>query len=345
MDNNTVELNDSHDCALPEAELTTITLDTTVDETVLLNNSIINVSDDNSDCDVNVQPHDKFDESILKQKNDKLLFRLEFKNDETFDELHTLISTCIRDALFSLKKSTIASIDKHEYSVSFLETGSDDTENIFMIDTLPTENTNTVEIPNYKSVTEALLHNDVSKIEELTNIDRPKASNACWNCNGDHNLRDCNAPHDKNNINRAKQIFMRTKTERYHVDADQKFGNLAPGQISDGLREALGLRKRELPLYIYKMRLYGYPPGWLEDAKVSHSGLSLFNLEVKLLFFLAILAFLINYFFSISTYQNQVHEPSVEDGEIDKVAYDSTKFISYPGFNAELPIGVIDVCN
>ena len=46
---------------------------------------------------------------------------------------------------------------------------------------------------------------------------------------------------------------------------------------SDGLREALGLRDDQLPPYIYQMRVLGYPPGWLEEARMATSGLALFD--------------------------------------------------------------------
>lgn len=43
----------------------------------------------------------------------------------------------------------------------------------------------------------------------------------------------------------------------------------------------MGLRKNELPPYIYRMRALGYPPGWLEEAKVVYSNLDMFDAEGK----------------------------------------------------------------
>lgn len=43
--------------------------------------------------------------------------------------------------------------------------------------------------------------------------------------------------------------------------------NSAPGEISKNLQHALGIGPEQLPLHIYKMRQFGYPPGWLEFAK------------------------------------------------------------------------------
>ena len=59
---------------------------------------------------------------------------------------------------------------------------------------------------------------------------------------------------------------------RYHVDGTQRFGQLKPGLPSRNLQEALGLRENQLPPYIYRMREVGYPPGWLKEAEIHHSG-------------------------------------------------------------------------
>lgn len=220
------------------------------------------------------------DESANGGSSDEneFLFRLEFENDVIFDELATFISSRVRDALISLQKTVVVAVDKENHRVTFSKA---DDANIFMIDTLPTDKVNKTEVPSYKSITEALLKMNANKTETANELnDKPKGS-GCWNCGGVHNMRDCKEPMNRDNIQRAKQLFQRTKTERYHLDADQKFAHFVPGTISGNLREALGLRKRELPLYIYKMRLYGYPPGWLEEAKVTRSGLTLFNTEVS----------------------------------------------------------------
>lgn len=65
---------------------------------------------------------------------------------------------------------------------------------------------------------------------------------------------------------------------RYHAELGED--DREPGQISNELRKALGLKKYQLPLHVYRMRLFGYPPGWLMNAKITHSGLSLFDSEV-----------------------------------------------------------------
>lgn len=237
-----------------------------------------NESESNVSQEAGISNEKATDESPADIDENKSLFRLEFENEDVFDELATVISSRIREALASLNKTVAVSVDKVNNRISFSKT--DDTD-MFMIDTLPTDKVHKSEVPSYKSVTEALKRMNANRKDAANDAnDKPK-SGGCWNCGGDHNMRECKEPLNRENIARGRQSFQRTKTERYHLDADQKFAHFLPGTISESLREALGLRKRELPLYIYKMRLYGYPPGWLEEAKVTRSGLTLFNAEVS----------------------------------------------------------------
>ena len=46
---------------------------------------------------------------------------------------------------------------------------------------------------------------------------------------------------------------------------------------SDSLREAIGLKPNQLPSYIYRMRLFGYPPGWLMEANRKTSTLAMYD--------------------------------------------------------------------
>lgn len=47
--------------------------------------------------------------------------------------------------------------------------------------------------------------------------------------------------------------------------------------FSEALRQALGLAHDQLPQHIYKMRLFGYPPGWLAEARMVQSGVTIFD--------------------------------------------------------------------
>ena len=76
----------------------------------------------------------------------------------------------------------------------------------------------------------------------------------CFNCLGNHNLRDCKEPRNYGNINKNRKEFVAkqgNKNMRYHHDDDQKFAHIVPGQISKDLRKALGLKDNELPRHIY----------------------------------------------------------------------------------------------
>lgn len=244
---------------------------------------------DNDDNDVNMNADENSSHQVngssshmdINNENDCLV-RLVFRDSNTFDELHQVIGQCIRDALFSLQKRANLIVDKSENCVKINEISNENDESMFMVDTLPTENANAAEIPDYNSSALEINEDEIVLNEGETDENtKPKTGN-CWNCSGDHNMRDCKEARDPAAISRAKQSFMqKNKTERYHLEAEQKFSHLVPGQLSDDLRQALGLRSRELPLFIYKMRLYGYPQGWLEEAKVNHSGLSLFHSEVR----------------------------------------------------------------
>lgn len=101
---------------------------------------------------------------------------------------------------------------------------------------------------------------------------------------------------------------------RYHTDDEQKYAHLKPGEISGELKKALGLCPNELPPYIYRMRRCGYPPGWIEDAQVTHSNISLYDIDGK--------------------------ESSVKN---NKSSIDPNRVIEYPGFNMPLDKGIKDV--
>lgn len=76
--------------------------------------------------------------------------------------------------------------------------------------------------------------------------------------------------------------FLLFCSSRYHVEDEQKYGHLVPGRVSGSLRHALDLKRTELPMFIYRMRLAGYPPAWMEEAKISHSGLTMFDSAVNI---------------------------------------------------------------
>ncbi|XP_035740859.1 zinc finger CCHC domain-containing protein 8 homolog [Vespa mandarinia] len=205
---------------------------------------------------------------------------------------------------------------------------SKDTSSLFTIDTQPTLKSN-VDIPKYRKKYKGVIDEDKEEELEPEKKDSCVRQISCFNCSGNHNLRNCKMPWNIANINKnRKELSMRNNNRgiRYHLDDDQRFGHMIPGQISKDLRIALGLKDYELPMHIYKMRVLGYPPGWLEEARLQHSGLSLFNSD------------------GIAEL-----DPNDEPGEIvaeeDRDRYDIKKIFDYPGFNVPPPPGTHDKLN
>ena len=85
------------------------------------------------------------------------------------------------------------------------------------------------------------------------------------------------------------------------------------------MRKALNLGYNEAPVHVYKMRIYGYPPGWLEYAKVQNadnsksSNLSIFGCDSLI----------------VSDGSGE------EDGQCGQIV-DPDRIISYKGFNQPL---------
>ncbi|XP_065369727.1 zinc finger CCHC domain-containing protein 8 homolog [Calliphora vicina] len=188
---------------------------------------------------------------------------------------------------------------------------------LFTIDTAPAPKIDGVKVPSYKrAIKDVLLDGEAAarkKQKEEEDVFKPKKSNTCFNCGeADHSIRDCTKPHNANRIKNARRACY--KTERYHVDIDQRFAHIKPGSISDKLKEAMGLRKGELPFFFYRMRVLGYPPGWLEDAKVEHSGINLFNSD-----------------------GTKILQSDEDEGEVDTInhKYNISKIYDFPGFNQD----------
>ncbi|XP_071529999.1 zinc finger CCHC domain-containing protein 8 homolog isoform X2 [Panulirus ornatus] len=148
----------------------------------------------------------------------------------------------------------------------------------------------------------------------------------CFNCLGDHNLTECSDPPDPARIavNRKKFLNTRVSNVRYHEDIENKYGQFQPGKLSENLRHALGLKPYQLPLFIYRMRVLGYPPGWLLDAEVHQTDVKMYDGSGK-----------------------SVSHPNTEDGEIEptSVKYKPERLVSFPGFNDPVPRGVRDECH
>lgn len=190
---------------------------------------------------------------------------------------------------------------------------------LFTIDKQPNVQ-NDLDIPTYGQKYESTF--------EESNHETPKdfmPKLNCFNCNGNHNLRDCPLPKNQSNINKNRKEFATKYSTgvRYHMSEDQRFGHMIPGQLSQKLRKALGLKDNQLPKHIYRMRSLGYPSGWLEEARLQHSGISLFN--------------------SDGIAESDINK---EEGEIitdvNRDQYDIKKIYDFPGFNVPPPPGTTD---
>ncbi|XP_072744365.1 zinc finger CCHC domain-containing protein 8 homolog isoform X2 [Anoplolepis gracilipes] len=191
-------------------------------------------------------------------------------------------------------------------------------DSLFTIDKKPNF-MNDLDVPTYGQKYEDITEESNSVRKNCS----PKLN--CFNCNGNHNLRDCPLPKNQTNINKNRKEFAMKNSVgvRYHMSEDQRYSHMIPGQLSQKLRRALGLKDNQLPKHIYRMRLLGYPPGWLEEARLQHSGLSLFNSDGV-----------------------AEADPNEEEGEIitdvDRDQYDIKKIYDFPGFNVPSSSGTTD---
>ncbi|CAM1301366.1 ZCCHC8 (predicted), partial [Pycnogonum litorale] len=150
-----------------------------------------------------------------------------------------------------------------------------------------------------------------------------KGISTCFNCFGAHVLKDCPQPKNRQKIAanlksfRAKNAQSVTSS-RYHLDESNSF-KFTPGLLSPELRRAMNLGPSQLPDFVYKMRIIGYPPGWLEDAKIQD--------DIKL-------------------YGGDGNDEVYDTPRSpDLVTYDGSKIVDYPGFNVLPESGVFDDCH
>lgn len=145
---------------------------------------------------------------------------------------------------------------------------------------------------------------------------------ACFNCGAcDHNLNECKHPKNLERINEKRREFLKGQSfqrtipnVRYHEEAEEAPSKrFQPGTVSENLRFALGLAKDEIPPYIYKMRMIGYPPGYSLQAHLN-SQLTMIESDDE-------------------TFGNL----DLKDMK-KKMVYS----IVYPGFNAPMPRGFVD---
>lgn len=185
-------------------------------------------------------------------------------------------------------------------------------KDLFVLDPNPSSNDDNLQFFQFRYTSKFELTEEGEPEKDDT---KAVPSRICFNCDGNHALKDCDIPKNFSRISKARFDFLQKhKTVRYHADQNPKFANFKPGVISDNLREALGLRKNELPGHIYRMRNLGYPPGWLEEAKVLPSNLSLFDIDGE----------------------------KIESRKTNKTSIDPSKIVDYHGFNMPINKGCFD---
>ncbi|VDN01401.1 unnamed protein product [Thelazia callipaeda] len=124
--------------------------------------------------------------------------------------------------------------------------------------------------------------NDILTNDVPSSSDEKKESTFkvnCFNCDGEHSFQDCELPLDHQRIaaNRAVHFNNKRVTQERYTSAGEIGSNsslkLRPGEISDTLREALGIGRSDIPEWIYRMRrrgfIDGYPPGYLAEGQTS----------------------------------------------------------------------------
>ncbi|VDM08623.1 unnamed protein product [Wuchereria bancrofti] len=149
---------------------------------------------------------------------------------------------------------------------------------------------------------------------------------SCFNCGGEHTIQQCDIPLNQRRIavNRAAHFNnKRSIQERYTTAGDAGSTgtcNMRPGEISDALREALGIGPNDIPEWIYRMRrkgfIDGYPPGYLAEALDQSSS------EESLLEF--------------HTDDKTLGTPRIVRGKgkkRERITVSADKVIAYPGFN------------
>ncbi|XP_072388281.1 zinc finger CCHC domain-containing protein 8 homolog [Diabrotica undecimpunctata] len=179
-------------------------------------------------------------------------------------------------------------------------------KDLFVLDTEPSQEQ--IHTTKYSSKFQI----DITKEKENDEKKVRISAQTCFNCDQGHALKDCPLPKNYNIINMKRQqmkMMKEKQSARYHLEEEQKYSHLRPGKISDKLREALGIKRNQLPSYIYQMRGHGYPPGWLEEAKFVYSNLTMFDSD-----------------------GNNVRPKNVKKNQ----GLDTEKIIEYPGFNVPM---------
>ncbi|KAM9744474.1 zinc finger CCHC domain-containing protein 8 [Menidia menidia] len=261
-----------------------------------------------------------------RQEIEECIYSLILKHQKTSSEKKSLYQMKPQNSAFALEEDpqTLPYSDAKTTSEPFKVVGSVLYFTAFSVDKLgqPLVNDNPQltdgwDVPIYLQIFNQVIGTDGQEIE--TKDKRPKS--LCFNCgSSSHQLRDCPKPKDMAAINERRKEFNQNSNQslhgmhRYHADeVEERFANYKPGVMSEELLAALGIDGNTLPPLIYRMRQLGYPPGWLKEAEMENSGLSLYD-------------------------GNASSDGSVTDGSNSQnISYDVSKLVDFPGFNIPVP--------
>lgn len=138
----------------------------------------------------------------------------------------------------------------------------------------------------------------------------------CFNCGGSHMLDQCDIPRDMRRIAKNRSAHFNNKRQSARYISDTDVSTFKPGEISEDLREALGIGVNDIPEWIYRMRrkgfIDGYPPAYLKQAiEDDSSNLLEFHMED-------------------SSFDNS-NSPDLSTKSVPRINRD--KMFQYPGFN------------
>ncbi|XP_022655285.1 uncharacterized protein LOC111247948 isoform X4 [Varroa destructor] len=231
---------------------------------------------------------------------------------------------------------------KHHLEQLIRENNSDLSQ-LFYVDTAKTE-----AAPPHKQIYDSVKNS--SLLDQNDSAVTPSGGNpgsrSCFNCLGDHHMSECTQPIDRRAIaeNRRKLQPKQPCSNTRFFEDEERASRFTPGRWGRRLLEAIGVRRNELPPFVYRMRVLGYPPGWLQEAEVETSGLKIFDghgNEVK----------------KTRPIKTRKEKAAAEDGEVlsagsddldsdedddNELRYDPTKLIEVPGFNMPLPSNCVD---
>uniref|UniRef100_A0A8C1EDV1 Zinc finger, CCHC domain containing 8 n=1 Tax=Cyprinus carpio carpio TaxID=630221 RepID=A0A8C1EDV1_CYPCA len=171
------------------------------------------------------------------------------------------------------------------------------------------------EVPKYQQIFDQIVALEGQEVQRKVKRPRP----CCFNCcSEDHQLRDCPEPKDMTRISEKRKEFSQNtsqSSQRYHAEeVEERFAQYKPGVLSQELLGALGITTNTLPPFIYRMRELGYPPGWLKEAETENSGLTLYDGS----------------------------NDGDESNHSQKISYDVSKLVDFPGFNCSAAPSVRD---